>query len=737
MTLWEDIRRCLELHRCPWLPSIAALACLSCTVRELPPGARVIDRVDIVGSERVDGDEVEDRIATAETRRALGGVLEGTPILTIFDAMTVEYETYDPLVLHRDLERVRRFYRSRGFYEAQVLAGRVISTEGDNVRVEIHVREGEPVLLDRVELKVDGPGVASPEVVALQDLVEGYKNAEPASGESAPRFEEDGYDALKAELVRAMTGRGFAYAKVGGDVQVDLGRRRATAVIHVVTGPRCKFGAITFRGLDEIPEGPVRRALGFEAGERYSTIEMEDAQYALADLAVFGSIEIAPQLSKEGTRQRTDIPIVVTVQPIKLRAIGAGVGAEAGSRVELPRLVVGWEDRNFLGGLRRFDIEVRPSLLIFPLDAASLFEPPEHIRVLEQADVELRFKQPAIPEARTNTTFSSLLRHHRPRTLPDPENFDPATDNVIGFNELQSSFGFDRKFRFLFWGGNTFKAAQYIKLTFGDAFSYTQDDSPGGFDALVIPLLETVVGWDFRKNKKGELDDIDVHEGAFVGMTAQFAGGFLGGSADDIRLRPDIRVFIPFGDRVVGAFRWATGYLFARNYGDALLPDSGASDELRARDMFLLAFRGFYSGGPRSNRGYGFGDIGPQARLPFLTESQEERDTIFPVGGLGMWELSAELRIEVTENFLTVLFVDSSDIVLSLDRYRLTHPHISPGFGLRYRLPFGSLRFDWGFRPPYLQRIGHRDLEPEEGGPLPGEDRELPFSIHLAIGEAF
>ena len=102
-----------------------------------------------------------------------------------------------------------------------------------------------------------------------------------------------------------------------------------------------------------------------------------------------------------------------------------------------------------------------------------------------------------------------------------------------------------------------------------------------------------------------------------------------------------------------------------------------------------------------------------------------------------MWELSAELRIDITDEFVTVLFVDSSDVVRTLNDYRLTHPHISPGLGFRYRLPIGALRFDWGFKPPYLQRLGHEFLEQDEGGPGPGEDPGLPFAIHLAIGEAF
>jgi hypothetical protein len=124
--------------------------CTGCTTKALPPGSVVIDRVDVHGAEKVDGDDVEEKIATSETKRALWGVLEGTPLLTLLDAMLVEYHTYDRLVLERDLKRVRRYYQARGFYETRVEAGRVMPTKRGHVRVEIVVEEGPPVLIEDV-----------------------------------------------------------------------------------------------------------------------------------------------------------------------------------------------------------------------------------------------------------------------------------------------------------------------------------------------------------------------------------------------------------------------------------------------------------------------------------------------------------------------------------------------------------------------------------------------------------
>lgn len=702
-----------------------------CTTKALPAGSVVIDRVDVVGAEKVDDDDVEDKIATAETKRALWGILEGVPILNLFDAMLVEYRTYDQLVLERDLQRVRRFYQARGFYEAQVRAGRVVPTEGRHVRVEIVVEEGEPVLVEGVELEFEDWKRAFLANAVMVGKVADFERQPLEDGEPLPRFDEDRYDALKQSLVRTLTDWGFAYAEVQGEVDVDLAKRRAKVRLVAKAHDKCTFGPITIEGLGEIPERPVRREIGFAAGDPYSTNKLEEAQFHLAELGVFGTIEIRPELSKEGEPRRTDVPVTVRLSPVKLREVRAGVGAGIGARVEVHG-IVGWEDRNFLGGLRRFSVDTRPGLVFFPLQAANLFSPPDDILFVPEAELRLGFTQPSFPEARTNMIVEAATRIYQPRTLPTPDNFDKDQDNVVGYREIDGAFGFERKFRMSFWGGNTIYAAQFIKLQFDDPFSYNLDRPPDGFERVLIPYLETVASWDFRKNARNLLDPTDPHKGVYFGLNAQFAGI---GDAEDVRLRPEMRLYASVTKEVVVAFRLATGFLFPFNYGDAF--SSGTTDQVaRARDLQLLSFRGFFSGGPNSNRGYAFRDVGPHEQLDFLSQFGTS-DELQSTGGLGLWELSAELRMPFADKFIGVVFVDSSDVVRRLGDFRLTHPHIAPGIGFRYRLPIGRLRFDWGFRPPYMQRLGRKWLEPAEGGPDPGENDNFPFALNLAIGEAF
>lgn len=729
-----------------WLAvvGLGASSC-ACSAREVPAGALIVDRVDVLGAEKVDDEQLKERIATAETSHALGGLLAAMPILSYVDALTVEYRTFDRLVLDRDLERVRRWYRARGFYDAEVRAGRVVETEEGHVRIEIVVVEGEPVSIEKVTLSFPDWQRAFRANAALVDMVSAYQVSPIEELETAPRFDEDRYDDLKRRLRRTLANHGYAYAKVEGKVAVDVAKHTATVSLEAEAGPFCHIAEVTFEGLGEIPEKPIRRALGIKKGDAFSAEKIEQANYALSDFQVFGSVEIAPQLSKEGEPVRTQIPIVVRVQPIRLRGVKAGLGAELGAFLDVHGLL-GWEDRNLLGGLRTLSAEIDPALVFFPLGADTLTDPPSQIVVVPEAALEVRFTQPGFPEARTNTFVTGKASFHVPRTFtelkvfPEPaEGMEADPDGPFGvlvYRELEGVVGLERKFRFPYLGGFSFSGSPLVKVQFESPAVFGLDAPlPFGFDNVLIPYLELNGALDFRRSRTGELDAKDPTSGAYLDLSAQFAAL---GDAEDVRLRPELRLYAPLGPDVVFAARWTTGFLFPFNYDDA--PDPGSMptlDEQRAinRDLQLLSFRAFRSGGSASNRGYAFGQVGPHEALYDLS-SRSVSSQLLPSGGRGMWEISAELRFPLVESFLGVVFVDASDVVRTLGDFRVTHPHISPGVGLRYVSPVGRIRLDLGVRPPYLQEVGVKNLSPEEGGPAPGEDAGIPLAFHIGIGEA-
>jgi outer membrane translocation and assembly module TamA len=713
---------------------------------KVTPKARVIDRVDVLGADEIDEEDVKAKIATTDTKRTLGGALEEIPLLDLIDSLTVEYQYFDRFVLQRDLERVRRYYRSRGFYDAQVLAGRVIPLPDHRVRVEIVVEEGLPVLIEEVHVDFPGWQQAFDTNAKLRDIVAKLETKRVAGDEGRPRFDEERYEKTKTALLRALTDDGFAYAEVQGTVRVDLARRAAKVHFTVRAGPPCTFGPIAIDGLDEIPEDPVRGSLGFEEGDPYSTQQLDLAQRALNDLGVFGSVEIAAEPDRAGKGARKPvIPVQVRVRPVQLRSVKLGIGTEIGSQIDLHG-IIGWEDRNFLGGLRHFSAEIHPGLVFFPTRAETIFSQPV-TNVLPKARLQVDFVQPAFPEARTNTLLSAAFDIYPSRNNAVPSPVPPDYD-ILGYREFDGALGLDRRSLFAFWGGSTLYLAQFIKLGLSDPFSYTQDSVGPGIAAVIIPYLETEAWWDWRRDKSGKPDAVHTHQGLYFGTDLQLAGGFLHGDADDVRLRPEMRGYVPVSRRVTLGMRLALGFLFPHNYGDALgstAPTSTLSADEKAvveRDLQLLGFRALFSGGPSSNRGYGYREVGPYFNFAELSPdplvaSDPGQANWMPMGGAGMWELSAEVRFALSKQLGAVVFVDASDVTRTISAFRLTYPHLSPGVGLRIDTPVGPFRFDLGVRVPYLQRVGQRVLEPEEGGPPSGKTDWFPVALSLAIGEAY
>lgn len=113
----------------------------------------------------------------------------------------------------------------------------------------------------------------------------------------------------------------------------------------------------------------------------------------------------------------------------------------------------------------------------------------------------------------------------------------------------------------------------------------------------------------------------------------------------------------------------------------------------------------FYAGGGGSVRGYGYQEVGP--RYPDNT----------PEGGLSLVESSVEVRQSLSDNWGVAAFVDTG-YVGSQTSPDFSHPEIGAGFGVRYNLGFGPIRFD--IATPLIRRDGDAVIQ-----------------VYLSIGQSF
>jgi outer membrane protein insertion porin family/translocation and assembly module TamA len=702
----------------------------------------VIQKVEVLGNHAVATSDIKDKIATTETSRLFSGVVEKIPILGIWDRLTVDYERLDPFVLERDLARIERTYRARGYYEAHVRAGRTIKLPNNQVRVEIVVDEGQPVHIAKVDLTWKDP---------RGDLRPGVKRAiESARKELTigATFEEEGFEATKKKLLRAMTDRGFAYAQAQGDAHVDLTTHQATVVYTLELGPDSKFGPITIEGNAPLPAARLLAAVNTREGQRFSTSALESAELALTELGVFGSITAAPQLSPAGQPRNPIVPVVFRVSVAPLHAAVLGGGAEVGGRVEL-HLQARWEDKNFLGGLRHFAVEVRPGIELYPLTLQTIFAPKNPVLVLPELRLRSELQQPGFVEARTTGVVSAAANVYR---LPTSEVI-PKDPVIVGYLEFAGRAGVERRF----WGSRV-NVSFYTVVQNDRPFSYKQgfSVSPVGFTSITLPFLQTTASLDLRLGRNGKPDRVNPHSGIYLQNDVQIMPiGLAVKAIHDVRIRPELRGYIPIANRWTLALRAAAGLLFPLDsYGTKLLePNVCAglltSDPAAAEcnsDLQVLQFRAFFSGGANSNRGYPYNGVGPHQKVP-LSNITLNTNTPVATGGLTLWEGSVELRAPIVGPLGTVFFVDGSNISASVAQFDFSAPHLSAGFGLRYDTPVGPARLDLGVRIPCAQQLGNCSpvYDPSNAGKAALSSNQgeagtifgLPVAISIAIGEAF
>jgi len=184
-------------------------------------------------------------------------------------------------------------------------------------------------------------------------------------------------------------------------------------------------------------------------------------------------------------------------------------------------------------------------------------------------------------------------------------------------------------------------------------------------------------------------DPLDPTTGWILSLGAEQVGGFLGGTYDFYRLQGEIKNYFPVAEKTLIASRLKMG--FSQSFGDS-------------KDVPL--FERFYAGGGTSVRGYGRRRLGP------ISPSDD------PIGGRSLVEGSVELRRQFSDTIGGALFLDFGQVSVHSFDLPIDDLQFSAGLGVRYKTPFGPLRFDVGF--PFNP---------------PRDDR--PWQIHFSIGQSF
>jgi outer membrane protein assembly factor BamA len=703
---------CLLLHACA----------------SIPKHAYGVNSLEIEGVERMDAEALKVCLVTQARERAgfpLGPAGDPECGVPPFDATRLpvqlwawpwsEWPVYDEAVFDRDLSRIQRWYRARGFYASNIASvSRKKNADERTIDLSLTVREGEPVLVESVELRG---------LEALEGRVR-RRVQRAVSLLRGERFDETAYDDSKRAIEDVLRDSAYAKGAVSGDIRIDPAQRRARVTIDVNPGRRYRFGKVSVEGQGELPVRPIWGAAAIEEGSPFSVSQLQDAKRAIYELGPFASVD----LDEKPNDQAGVVDVVIKVVPGRTFRTAVGLGMQVGADPTLVPVdltsdsLVQWdlhllgkvEHRNFLGGMRRISIEDRPRL-IFKQRFPAASEAPELGNLLI-----LEFRQPALFEPRT-----SLVVTGRWDRGPDPYGMGFSRSDLLAGAGPERNF-FDGKLRLL--------ATINTNI-------FVPDSSPKG-EPTPLPGLKPLPSYHATYMQYSAVVDLrddprEPRRGAYFSLAVQHAGYFLPSGWNYVRVTPDLRGYLPLPLGIVLAGRARIGIMEITSSDiEPRDDDVGFADRLRELGPLRQRLRG---GGNNSVRGYAPNTLGDVVEIGNRLDS----------GGTRQWEASLELRAPITANFGAVLFADIGDVSRQKS-FRFKYPQTTLGFGLRYKTIIGPVRLDVGFAPPGLQTIGKDErtrcsYDVAPGPEMPLQCRPFPESsflgangaFHFTIGEAF
>ena len=410
--------------------------------------------------------------------------------------------------LHNRVEReVDAALRPFGYYEPKVES--TVSEQGrGDWRVVINIDTGTPVLVDHIDVRVDGPGESDPLFQRILNNLPLHKG---------DRLSHAAYDAIKADLQRTAATYGYMDAKlIRNELVVDPPNHIANIALELETGERYRFG-VTAIEQHVIADKLVRRYLRYHEGEYYDLTQVLRTQFALDDAQYFANLEVLPG---DPDRQALTVPVRIRADPSRRHrySIGAGYATDTGIRGTF-----GYEDRRINSLGHSLSIAVQASQV-------------------QRYNVQSRYRMPVGDPALENVSINALIQQE---TLADVT----ATTQSLGPSFTDVTAG---------W--------QHVWLLNG-VHTVSQNSAPtvvnvdtARSDELIVPELN------IASVPKGYLGEPLFEKPLFVTIKASHSA--LGSQADFLQLHVQAERVFNLGSKWHLLLRDEVGTTFVKDFND-------------------------------------------------------------------------------------------------------------------------------------------------------------------------
>ncbi len=287
--------------------------------------------------------------------------------------------------------------RPFGYYDPKVSAD-VTRSGPRNWRARIDIEPGQPVVMDKVEVSVLGPGATDPAFVSI--------TSNPPLRPGA-RLNHAAYDTIKGALQRTAATLGYMDARlVRNELSVDPPNHRASATLVLETGFRYRFGKTSIEQ-KVINETVLRRYVRYAQDEPYDATEVLRTQFALDDSQYFSSVEVLPG---EPDRELHTVPVSIRAEANRRERYTFGFGYGTDTNI---RGTVGWENRRVNARGHRFRTELKAAQVYQSIIARYVI--PIGDPALEKFSMEFSYARDDLGDLDTRTT-----------------EFQPSVTQVIG-----------------------------------------------------------------------------------------------------------------------------------------------------------------------------------------------------------------------------------------------------------------------------------------------------------------
>ena len=282
-----------------------------------------------------------------------------------------ERELYNKEIINMDMQRLISTYQSEGFLNVKAtLEPLTINEKRKNVKLDIKIKEGKPVLVDTVTFHFNDKSVH----FNTDSLVKRLERK--LTLKKGKRFRDEDLNTDVSLIEDALKSLGYAYVNVDYNLTLDLKAFKTGIQYSIQPGPKSYVGETQISGNKHVSEKFIRKQLKYKKGQLYNQSLLDKTQKSLYQLQLFRIVSVLPQTNQETQKNPIDVKINVDEAPRMTTRFGAGYGTEDKFRAFLD-----FNYHGFLGGARRINLHLKHSALV-PYSASLRWIQPELFGIL-------------------------------------------------------------------------------------------------------------------------------------------------------------------------------------------------------------------------------------------------------------------------------------------------------------------------------------------------------------------